>query len=66
MSSNERLRGSMAAAGLRAAELAGAVDAKTVERWVTAVLGRDVKITRSERGAVDDQHRGSAHDPLDT
>lgn len=37
MTTNERLRGSIASAGLRPAELAEAtgVDAKTVERWIT-------------------------------
>ena len=37
MGNNERLRGSIASAGLRPAELAEAVgvDAKTVERWIT-------------------------------
>ncbi len=37
MSTNERLRGSIASAGLRPADLAEAigVDAKTVERWIT-------------------------------
>jgi transcriptional regulator with XRE-family HTH domain len=37
MATNERLRGSIASAGLRPAELAESVgvDAKTVERWVT-------------------------------
>jgi hypothetical protein len=37
MVTNERLRGSLATAGLRAADLAEAVkvDAKTVERWIT-------------------------------
>ena len=37
MATNERLRGSIASAGLRPADLAEAVgvDAKTVERWIT-------------------------------
>lgn len=50
MATNERLRGSIASAGLRPAELAESVgvDAKTVERWITK--GRLPH--RTHRGAV--------------
>jgi hypothetical protein len=60
VATNERLRGSIASAGLRPADLAEAVgvDAKTVERWITRgrLPHRMHRVATAQRLAVDEAY----------